>query len=274
MKEFTMEPTSVNVETWFPAGRKHISEYYNNEFKNNVQYIPKYLEDMSKISEFGFALVEPVKTTTFKKEFLRRKNEHMIHKPYDIPKTCLDIKTYDPLNELLENEQIAGLYFALNNIRDIGWILAFDIDAKMIAQTKKCPYHDTSEQAMYLPPMDTNPKTYPYCFNCIQIALNQAFEIKDILSDEWGFDKQSINIIYSGQGAHVHVTDPYACSFSKEPREFIQEILTKRYDICLDPTVTSDARRVLRVPGSLNSRVNQPVKEIKTGNLQTILENK
>jgi DNA primase catalytic subunit len=50
---------------------------------------------------------------------------------------------------------------------------------------------------------------YLYCFNCIQIAINKAFEARKIMV-EWGFAPEKIYVYYSGQGAHIHVLEDEA----------------------------------------------------------------
>jgi hypothetical protein len=104
-------------------------------------------------------------------------------------------------------------------------------------------------------------KGYLYCFNCIQEAVNKAFEAKKIMMD-WGFALEDIHIYYSGQGAHIHATDPEPLSYPKDARIFIAKMLTKA-GIPVDTPITIDSRRVLRFTGSLHAGVNRRVQELK-----------
>lgn len=159
-----------------------------------------------------------------------------------------------------------------------GWLLAFDIDSKDVAKAGLCKRHpgikpdaDEKEIAAWqhmikrIPPV--HPKEsegYLYCFNCIQVAVNKAFEARKILV-EWGFAPENIHVYYSGQGAHIHVLEDEAWQYQKESRSFITKMLTKA-GIPLDSKVSADERRVLRFIGSLHAGVNRRVQELKHSN--------
>ncbi len=102
---------------------------------------------------------------------------------------------------------------------------------------------------------------YLYCFNCIQVAVNKAFEAKKIMV-EWGFDPENIHVYYSGQGAHIHVLEEDAWQYQKETRSFITKMLTAA-GIPLDSKVSADERRVLRFIGSLHAGINRRVQELR-----------
>lgn len=69
----------------------------------------------------------------------------------------------------------------------------------------------------------------------------------------------NICFFYSGQGAHIHVSDPACRTLKKSACEYIQEMLIQKHSIPLDTTVTTDEKRVLRFPGTLNGNVNRPI---------------
>lgn len=245
--------------TWNPSSEKEIKYFYQHIFPQIANKNPEYLNPKN-ISEFGFAPLRPISTNRGTRDFLRRTNTS-ISNIKDLQAICLNIKEKDPIKSVLENVQFKGIYFKLNNIKNHGWLLAFDIDAKNIAKSGLCPFHSGYENStdseisliQSLPPYQ-----YLYCFNCLLLSIQYAFDLKNILI-EWGFNKNSIHILYSGQGTHIHVTDPISWNLGTTSREYIKTTLIQKYQIPLDPTVTNDANRVLRYPGSLNASVTKPV---------------
>lgn len=278
----TINPDSLSDIEWRPATVEDINGFYRTAFMDLVKDMPVYLINPWHPSEYGFAPLYPIKTKSGERKFLRRTNT-TVRSFGDLRNMCLDFEKYDPTNAALMSQPMTGIYFGLNGIREYGWLLAFDIDAKHIASKGLCPYHDgyadipkpdansVVKEITRIPPISpVDGHEYVYCFNCILESIKQAQRTKDILV-EWGFDERLITIYYSGQGAHIHVTDPECWTYSKEARYYIQTMLIEKYDIPLDPVITCDEKRVLRLPGSLNGNVNRPVIPITDKNHHTFV---
>jgi len=268
-----INPFRLKNFVWKPATKKNITQYYQDEFLHRMSDLPPYLQNPRYPSEYAFAPLNPVETLSGTRDFLRRTNTS-IRSFSDLRDLCLDFKNHDPIRTATSSQPMRGVYFALNGIREHGWLLAFDIDAKTIAENGMCKYHDgyadsprsvvktrTDELANIPPVSPVDGHEYLYCFNCIHEAMNQAFVTKEILVS-WGFDEHLIHIFYSGQGSHIHVADPACWTLKKSAREFIQEMLIQKHGIPLDTTVTTDEKRVLRLPGTLNGNVNRPVLKV------------
>ncbi len=276
-----MNPYKITSINWRPSTSDEIKIYYKDVFPRTWKTLPEYLAKTLS-EEYAFAFLRPVKTMDMsgnvkEKDFLRRENRGYGHDLNTLQKLLLNFRQFDPLGALIENSQVESFYFSLK-MKD-GWLLAFDIDAKDIALSGICEHHpglrpdaDDSEIINWrrtigsIPPVHPKhvkdpEKGYLYCYNCIQEAVNKAFETKKILI-EWGFATEDIHIYYSGQGAHVHVTDPETWSYPKDARIFIAKMITKA-GIPLDTPITIDSRRVLRFTGSLHAGVNRRVQEIK-----------
>jgi hypothetical protein len=235
-----------------------ISQHYEQSFLDLTLQNPAYLFP-ENISEFGLSLSAPVRTTTGQRDFIRRTNTN-INTPVKLKNLCLDIVKYDPQQRILDNSPLKGLYFKLKDIQNHGWLLAFDIDAKHVAQHGLCSYHNEEKKPdtdlLSLPPFN-----YPYCFNCLFLTIKYAYDIKNIFAG-WGFNAQNINIYFSGQGCHIHVYEPACWHYDVLPRKHIEQLIIEKYKIPIDPVVTCDESRVLRYPGSLNTNVNIPVMKL------------
>ena len=70
-------------------------------------------------------------------------------------------------------------------------------------------------------------------------------------------------VVYSGQGVHVYLLDDdLDHRYDEKSREVLNDLLLERYEIPIDPVVTADRSRLLRVPYSLHAdvcRVVQPI---------------
>lgn len=273
--------SAVEKVQWRPSTSDEIKIYYKDVFPRIWKTLPEYLAKTLS-AEFAFAFLRPVKTMDMsgvikEKDFLRRENRGYGNDLKTLHKLLLNFRQFDPLGAVIENSQVESFYFSLK-MKD-GWLLAFDIDAKDIALSGMCEYHpglrpdaDDSEIMNWrrmignIPPVHPKhikdpEKGYLYCYNCVQEAVNKAFDAKKILM-EWGFAPEDIHIYYSGQGAHIHVTDSETLSYPKDARIFLAKMLTKA-GIPLDTAITVDSRRVLRFIGSLHAGVNRRVQELK-----------
>ncbi|MGB8217984.1 MAG: hypothetical protein WCE94_11855 [Candidatus Methanoperedens sp.] len=276
-----MNPHKITPVDWRPSTSEEIKIYYKDAFPRTWKTLPEYLAKTLS-EEYAFAFLRPVKTMDIggivkEKDFLRRENRGYGHDLNTLQKLLLNFRQFDPLGAVIENSQVESFYFSLR-MKD-RWLIAFDIDAKDIALSGLCEHHpglrpdaDDSEIINWrrmignIPPVHPKhikdpEKGYLYCYNCIQVAVNKAFEAKKILM-EWGFAPEDIHIYYSGQGAHIHVTDSETWSYPKDARIFIAKMLTKA-EIPIDTPITIDSRRVLRFTGSLHAGVNRRVQELK-----------
>ncbi len=266
---------------WRQSTSDEIKIYYKDIFPRTWKTLPEYLAKALS-EEYAFAFLRPVKTMDIngvikEKDFLRRENRGYGYDLKSLQKLLLNFRQFDPIGAVIEISRVESFYFSLK-MKD-RWLLAFDIDAKDIALSGMCEYHpglrpdaDGNEIISWRRMIGNIPPVHPkhakdpengylYCYNCIQEAVNKAFESKKILI-EWGFAPEDIHIYYSGQGAHIHVTDPETWSYPKDTRIFIAKMLTKA-GIPLDTAITIDSRRVLRFTGSLHAGVNRRVQELK-----------
>ncbi len=286
-----MNPFTTESKDWRPSTSEEIRQYYKTVFPGTWNILPEYLASTSPL-EYAFAFLKPIKTMNAKgiieeKDFLRRERREHRYDLKILQKMLLNFKQFDPLGAVIENSQVEAFYFSLK--MQEGWLLAFDIDAKNVAMSGMCEHHpglkpDANDDEVLnwkrmianMPPVNPQhkkdaEKNYLYCFNCLQIAVDKAFELKKIFM-EWGFSSDDIHVYYSGQGAHVHVTDPEAWNYTRPAREFIAKQVSNHMQIPIDTMVTIDARRVLRFPGSIHGGVNRRVQElIHPHNLEEII---
>lgn len=181
----------------------------------------------------------------------------------------------------------AAAYYALDNWEQF-WVLAFDIDAKDVAKQAIASgdqtYEDVSDSQLEnagfisqpptpctLPPAeatgDSNGKglhvQYKYLYEHIERSLQYAFNLKEWLEDNVGFD--DVRVFYSGQGAHVYAfkDDPYY-KFTHQTRRFLTTYIRERLHIPIDEAITWDRNRVMRLPYSLHTDVNRVVTEVES----------
>ncbi len=94
-------------------------------------------------------------------------------------------------------------------------------------------------------------------------ARDQALEMLDILSQEFGFKK--IIPVYSGRGFHIHVLDEAAFLLSPQERA---EIVERFKNWGIDYGVTIGGISLIRLPYSLNAVVNKEVKPLTRKELE------
>ncbi len=195
----------------------------------------------------------------------------------------------DPYDSRVEQPEPvpAAAYYALDNWEQF-WVLAFDIDAKDVAKQRIAADHQTykdvtDEQvensgivhepptAHTLPPEKATGSptgkgaavAYPYEYSDIRKSLQYAFELRDWLLNNVGFD--DVEVFYSGQGAHIYAfsDDPYY-KYTHQARRFLVTYIRERMHIPVDEAVTWDKNRVMRLPYSLHSDVNRVVTPVKS----------
>jgi hypothetical protein len=111
------------------------------------------------------------------------------------------------------------------------------------------------------PPSTIPDNEYEYRYKDIQQALEYAFTLKDWLASTVGFT--DVRVFYSGQGAHVYaLDDDPQYKFTHQTRKVLTTYITERLHIPIDPEVTWDQRRVIRLPYSLHTDVSRVVTEI------------
>jgi hypothetical protein len=188
----SVDPYKIEVADWRPSTAKEIKSFYKGTFPGTWKSLPEYLRRSFPL-EYAFAFLRPVKTISLlEKDFVRRGNRR--YSLGDLRNLLLDFKKFDSSEEIIiENSQVAGFYFSLKTNK--GWLLAFDIDSKDVAMAGLCEHHpgikpgaDEKEIEEWrhmikrIPPV--HPKEtegYLYCFNCIQVAVDKAFEARKIL---------------------------------------------------------------------------------------------
>jgi DNA primase catalytic subunit len=115
------------------------------------------------------------------------------------------------------------------------------------------------------PFLEDEPDGFQYRFEDVEHALEYGFELERILQEK--FDFEDTLVVYSGQGAHVYgVDDDPAYRYPTQARMFIVDYLEDRYNIPLDGQVTTDTRRVMRLPYSLHTEVSRVVTPVQDEN--------
>nr|WP_273741616.1 hypothetical protein [Natrinema soli] len=168
-----------------------------------------------------------------------------------------------------------GVYYGLDNW-DRSWVLAVDIDAKDIATARAERELDETDLEIKSADMsrddallaeseirDADPTGYPYSFEDIDRAIEYGFETRDLFTDV--FAAEETLVVYSGQGVHVYLLDEdLEYGYDEKSREVLNDLLLERYEIPIDPVVTADRSRLLRVPYSLHAEVCRVVQPIES----------
>lgn len=282
--------------TWRDATRDEIYAYYTDEFPEYTDHLPSFVSSTAP-KEFGISFRDrhPIrKEDRPNRDFIRRNTwrtgsdgeplsqnftgfEELLsfiqsparHDPFQGSEYAL----VDP--DLTENPDpiSEGVYYGLDNW-ERSWVIAVDIDAKDIATARAERERDdeppattregVSREEMLLVESgirDADPAGYPYAFEDIDRALEYGFETRDIF--EADFTAEETMVVYSGQGVHVYLLDDDpAHHYDEKSREVLNDLLIERYEIPIDPVVTADRSRLLRMPYTLHAdvcRVIQPI---------------
>jgi len=112
---------------------------------------------------------------------------------------------------------------------------------------------------------------YAYRHENIEKTLLTAFEFKEWLTDIVGFN--DVRVFYSGQGVHIYAfsEDPYL-KLTHQSRKYLTTYLQEQMHIPIDPAVTWDQRRVIRLPYSLHTDVSRLVVEVDSPRFDYINE--
>lgn len=146
----------------------------------------------------------------------------------------IKIKKYIPEDVYYDRNMYADSEKVLKSLKFKGYLLqelVFDVDAENIA----C---DCGEGNV--------------CDQCLERAFNAAQKMKEELGKEFN----SITIVYSGRGFHVHVLDARAFAFSAQERRKWSQRFSK-YPI--DSWVSDGGISLIRISFSLNGLVSRRV---------------
>lgn len=285
--------------TWRAATRDELYTYYTEEFPAYTDQLPSFITPTAP-KEVGISFRDrhPIRNENRPdRNFIRRNtwrtdsdSEPMSQNFTGFKELLSFIQSparHDPFHgseyalvdpDVLEKGDpiSAGVYYGLDNWKR-SWVLAIDIDAKDIAiaradsevldergderkvhtETKSRKEALLAESGIH----DADPAGYPYAFQDIERAIEYGFETRDIFEDD--FNAARTMVVYSGQGVHVYLLDDDPeHRYDEKSREVLNDLLLERYEIPIDPVVTADRSRLLRLPYSLHAdvcRIVQPI---------------
>ncbi|MFC7215986.1 DNA primase [Saliphagus sp. GCM10025334] len=279
------------TEEWREATREELHTYYTETFPDQLDSLPSFLT-ASGPKQYAIAFREAYPTQKQNapdRTFIRRdtwqtsrsgdRTSQQFDSRANLVKFIQYPARYDPAQgsdyaladpDLVEQPEPRpdAVYYALDHW-ERPWVLAVDIDAKDIASQRAS--HETTgetggaetEQLRAAGVLDSPPVGYPYAFEDIEQALEYGFAVQDIFEDD--FAAEETMVVYSGQGCHVYLLDAdHDHRYDEQSREVINDLLLDEYGIPIDPVVTADRRRVMRLPYSLHadiSRVVQPIND-------------
>ena len=275
---------------WREATREELHTYYTETFPEYVDALPSFVT-VGGPKQYAIAFREayPIrKQNAPDRSFIRRDtwqtsgsgdpSVQQFNSTEDLIEFIQYPARYDPAQgsdyaladpDLLERPEPRpnAVYYALDHW-ERPWVLAVDIDAKDIAAQRASRETaegktDTieTEQLRETGILDSAPEGYPYVFEDIEQALEYGFTVQKIFEDDFAADETMV--VYSGQGCHVYLLDSdREHHYDEKSREVINDLLLDEYGIPIDPVVTADQRRVMRLPYSLHadvSRIVQPI---------------
>ncbi|WP_114578504.1 DNA primase [Saliphagus sp. LR7] len=284
--------------TWRKASRDEIYTYYNQEFPAYTDQIPGFITATGP-KEFGLSFRDrhPIrKDGRPDRDFIRRATwrtdstgeqlSHNFDGFEDVLSFIQSPARHDPFGDseyaladpdlLVKSDPVsAGVYYGLDNW-ERPWVIAVDIDAKDIAAARAerelaevesdyDTHHDERTRDEKLLGESgikaADPADYPYAFEDLERAIEYGFETRDIFESE--FSAEETMVVYSGQGVHVYLLDDDPeHDYDESSREVLNDLLIERYEIPIDPVVTADRSRLLRVPYSLHAEVCRVVQPI------------
>lgn len=276
---------------WRKATREELHTYYTETFPEQFDGLPSFLT-VDGPKQYAIAFREPYpirKQNAPDRSFIRRdtwqtsgsgdRTVQQFESTEDLVDFIQYPARYDPARgsdyaladpDLLEcpEPRPDAVYYALNHW-ERPWVLAVDIDAKDIAAQRASNETTAGESADDVDTeqlraagiLDNAPEDYPYAFADIEQALEYGFTVQEIFEED--FAAEETMVVYSGQGCHVYLLDTdREYRYDEQSREVINDLLLDEYEIPIDPVVTADRRRVMRLPYSLHadvSRVVQPI---------------
>ena len=276
---------------WREATREELHTYYTETFPDQFDALPSFLTvDGPKQYAIAFREAYPIRNENAPdRTFIRRDtwqtngSDDRTVQQFNSTEALVEFiqypARYDPAqrsdyaladSDLLDRPEPCpdAVYYALDHW-ERPWVLGVDIDAKDIAaqrasgETTAVESDDDveTEQLRAAGILDSAPEGYPYAFADIEQALKYGFTVQEIFEDD--FAAEETMVVYSGQGCHVYLLNTdREHRYDEQSREVINDLLLTEYEIPIDPVVTADRRRVMRLPYSLHadiSRVVQPI---------------
>jgi DNA primase catalytic subunit len=272
--------------SWRSSSRDEVFQFYTSEFPDYIADIPDHITPGGpKQYAIAFQDKHPVKSDRPDRDFIRRyprgRGGEKSQRFRDWDDLLAFIKApaeNDPLRS--ENSGLAdpalvekpaplphSVYYSLDHW-DRDWVLAVDIDAKDIAKARAertfgdhfDSTEDLLEQSGVLP---GDPEGFPYQFKDVEQTIEYGFQTKEIFETQFGAD--ATMVVYSGQGVHVYLLDDDPeHDYDEKSREVINDLLQDKFGIPIDPVVTADRKRVIRLPYSLHSDVSRVVCPIQS----------
>ncbi|MBX0297403.1 DNA primase [Haloarcula nitratireducens] len=278
------------TDAWREATREELHTYYTETFPNRLDALPSFATiDGPKQYAIAFREAYPIrKENAPDRNFIRRDTWQTTSsgdrtvQQFESTTDLIDFIQYPARYDPAQGSEYAlagpgllnrpeprpdAVYYALDHW-ERPWVLAVDIDAKDIAAQRASsgptagePADVDTEALQEAGILDSPPEGYPYAFEDIEHALEYGFTVRDIFEDD--FAAQETMVVYSGQGCHVYLLDTdREHRYDAKSREVINDLLLDEYGVPIDPVVTADRRRVMRLPYSLHadvSRVVQPI---------------
>jgi len=273
--------------SWRTASSEEIQQYYREEFPKHIATLPGHITPDGP-KEFGIAFREahPVRGDDIPpRDFIRRDSwcttseGERRYPEFTDTEELLAFIQYPARNDPLEGSPYAlgdpdvvpqgdpvpeGVYYSLDHW-DRPWVLMIDIDGKDVAKKRAeqaVDDYDTREDLLdQAGILSAAPAGYPYAFEDIDRALEYGFEVQSIF--ERDLAARDVQVVYSGQGAHVYMLDDDPMHrYDEKSREVLNDLLQRNYGVPIDPVVTADRSRFGRLLYSLHAevcRVVQPV---------------
>lgn len=286
---------SKQTMDWRQSTRDEIQRYYREEFPTFEENQPPFISAAGpKEYALAFRSEYPIRGDGTPRDFIRRAtwetkngdrgNGERVQQRWESFADVIAFIQSPAYNDPVQNSSVAladpdvvvernspvpdAVYFKVDNW-EYGWPLVFDIDAKDIAANEALESlpNDASlstQEAVQVSDIDEQPPSgYPYSFKHIRKAIEYGFVVEEKLQEKFGY--QDTMVVYSGQGCHIygldtdsdHQPDPKA-------REVMKYYMSEVCDIPIDPAVTSDDNRVMRLPYSLHTGVSRIVTPIQS----------
>lgn len=224
-----------------------------------------------KTLEFGAASLEERKRF-YEKEFDMKKVENWFEKnKIALPKIC----AVDAGSEsrIILDKKLKGkmLYFPFHELRkkimkylpeDIYYDRNFYKNYK--EALKKLNFENWEKQELVFDIDSDNISCgcEKLCEKCLKKSFYCGLKMKKILKEKLGFKK--VEVIYSGEGFHVHVLDKKAYFLTKKERK---KLTSNFKNFPIDAWVSQGSISLIRLPYSLNglvSRISLPLIDAKT----------
>lgn len=130
--------------------------------------------------------------------------------------------------------------------------LVFDLDPER-TDCKQCERRRT-----YL---DDKEAKYRFCMNCFATVAKETRQLYSFLENH--FD--SMQLVYSGRGFHIHVMDDTAFKMDREDRRELASKVASQFPV--DAKVTAGEVDMVRLPGSLHGLVSRKVIPVSLSDL-------